>query len=180
MGYLGNRTLRAERSGDVAESAKQSQLAISEQDHRQAALDAATRTVARDRAEQSQFQADASCRTKPIGAEASSFKCEVSSSTPSPGGDPSRGRLGYIAAEPSCQTRRARQKSGWTEPIPGIGAETRARSRLGDFCHGCRTKPICPGGQMVCSAHPTSGDRHAKQSQSGARGPGIAEYTPNV
>jgi hypothetical protein len=31
----------------------------------------------------------------------------------------------------------------------------------------CQTKPICPGGQAVCSAHPTSGDRRAKQSQFG-------------
>jgi hypothetical protein len=60
----------------------------------------------------------------------SSLKCEVSSSTPGTGGDPSRGRLGYMAADPSCET-----------------------------------KPICPAGQMVCTAHPTGGDDCAKQSQ---------------
>jgi hypothetical protein len=105
MGYLGKRSLRAERFGDVAESARQSRLPKCEQDHRQASLDAATRTVARDGAEQSQFQADTSWRTKPIAAEASSLKCEVSSSTPAGGGDPSRGRLGYMAPDPSCETK---------------------------------------------------------------------------
>jgi hypothetical protein len=29
----------------------------------------------------------------------------------------------------------------------------------------CETKPICPGGQMVCTAHPTSASESAKQSQ---------------
>jgi hypothetical protein len=73
--------------------------------------------------------ADAPCRTKPIcpagqmvcmahatsvddsakqsqsGKEVSGLKCEVSSSTPAHGGDPSRGRLGYMAADPSCETK---------------------------------------------------------------------------
>jgi hypothetical protein len=105
MGYLGNRTLRAERLGDMAEFAKQSQLAISEHDHRQASLDAATQTLASDGVKQTQFPADTSWRTKPMASGVSSLKCEVSSSTPAAGGDPSRGRLGYMAADPSCETK---------------------------------------------------------------------------
>jgi hypothetical protein len=35
----------------------------------------------------------------------SDFKCEVSSSTPAPGGDPSRGRLGHRVADPACETK---------------------------------------------------------------------------
>ncbi|MBN1509822.1 MAG: hypothetical protein JW955_23445, partial [Sedimentisphaerales bacterium] len=41
--------------------------------------------------------ADPPCETKPIG--------EVSSSTPAPGGDPSRGRLGYMVDHPVCETK---------------------------------------------------------------------------
>jgi hypothetical protein len=104
MGYLGKRTLRAERFGDVAESAKQSQLAISEHDHRQASLDAATQTLASDSVKRTQFPADASWRTKPIGAGASSFKCEVSSSASAPAGDDSD-EQSQLLADALCQTK---------------------------------------------------------------------------
>jgi hypothetical protein len=40
------------------------------------------------------------------------------------------------------QTRRARQKSGSTEPTCDIGPETRVETQLGDFCRGRQTKPI--------------------------------------
>jgi hypothetical protein len=84
----------AGRRGPVTDGAKQTQLVISEQDHRQASLDDATRTLASDGAEQSQS-----------GEQVSSSKCDVSSSTPAGGGDPSRGRLGHMADEPSCETK---------------------------------------------------------------------------
>jgi hypothetical protein len=56
MGYLGKRALCAERLGDVAESAKQRQLPISAQTHRQASLDAATQAATTDSAKQSQLE----------------------------------------------------------------------------------------------------------------------------
>jgi hypothetical protein len=68
MGYLGKRTLHAERFGDVAGSAKQSQLPISEQGHRQAALADATPKPPGDSVKQTQLE-----------EQVSSLKCEVSS-----------------------------------------------------------------------------------------------------
>jgi hypothetical protein len=56
MGCLGKKALRAKRFGDVAESAKQSQLPISEQTHRQASLDAATQAATTEPAKQSQLE----------------------------------------------------------------------------------------------------------------------------
>jgi hypothetical protein len=67
----------------------------------------------------------------------------------------------------SRQTRRARQKSGRTEPILGIDQETRAGSRLGDFCRAHQTKPIC-GGRTLTAIRAKGYARtrlRAKQSQ---------------
>jgi hypothetical protein len=65
----------------------------------------------------------------------------------------------------TCQTRRPRQKSGWTEPIPGIGPETRARCRLGDFCHARQTKPISMRVSSLRFEVSGKKDARAKQSQ---------------
>jgi hypothetical protein len=137
LGYLrlagkaaaaGRRPRRREPVNDSAEqsqlatagpdSAKQSQLPISQENHRQAALDAATRTVAGDGVKQSQ-----------LDRGVSSLKCEVSSSASAPMGDDSD-EQSQLPADASCGT-----------------------------------KPICPAGQMVCSAHPTSGADSAKETR---------------
>jgi hypothetical protein len=117
MGCLGKRTLHAERLYDVAESAKQSQSPMSEQNHRQASLDDANHAATTESAEQSQS-----------GKEVSGLKCEVSSGTPAPGGDPSRGRLGYMAADPSCETKPIWGRLPWD---CGLRSERRM----------CETKP---------------------------------------
>jgi hypothetical protein len=71
---------------------------------------------------------------------------------------------------PAVQTRRARQKSGFSDLILGIGPETRVEIRLGDFCRGRQTKPI-PGrwarmslGQQRPDGY-RAGTKCAKQSQ---------------
>jgi hypothetical protein len=84
-------------------------------------------TVVRNKAEFRQDGGSRKRRTLPVGeprrrpehaeqsqfrAEVSSLKCEVSSSTPAPGGDPSRGRLGCMAPDPSCETK----------PIEAVGS----------------------------------------------------------
>ncbi len=66
--------------------------------------------------------------------------------TEPPGGIPV---IGVQAQGQLCETRRARQKSGFADLILRIGPETRVEIRLGDFCRGRQTNPICLGPDTI-------------------------------
>jgi hypothetical protein len=77
--------------------------------------------------------------------EASSLKCECSGSTPAPGGDPSRGRLGHMVADPVCETKPiAAAEDGHRPPCETPSkADSAKQSQSSGPAAGARALPRC-------------------------------------
>jgi hypothetical protein len=127
--------------------------------------------------------ASSSCQTKPISGNVGGPGLGCTNKPNRPEGimrnKPNFGRWLVVQTNPIChparwgqqdpsrQTRRARQKSGSTEPTPDIGPETRVETQLGDFCRGRQTKPI-PAIGRGCQGRDVP--NKAKLGQAGASG----------
>jgi hypothetical protein len=99
-----------------------------------------------------------SAKQSQFRAEVSSLKCDVSSSTPAHRGDPSRGRLGHTAADPSCETKPIWGQRPWDCGV-------RSKHRM------CKTKPNlermgCLGKRTLRAERLYDVAESAKQSQS--------------
>jgi hypothetical protein len=81
------------------------------------------------------------CAKQSQSQEVPNLKCEVSSSTPAPGGDPSRGRLGHMVDDPACETK----------PMDSGGTACSAPARASEEppC-GVTTNAACPAKQSQC------------------------------
>jgi hypothetical protein len=113
------------------------------------------------------YEQDLFCQTKPIDEGVSSLKCDVSSSIPARGGDPSRGRLGHTVAHPLCETKPipeavpCRTSRGERGCSPDYAEQSQMWTRWAIWAEGmcrrrgrrrqCETKPIARAGARQAS-----------------------------